>query len=102
MRSARYRGLVRGASRALDLPDEVILDLPKITVIAGIQVIVENHRGVIEYRPTCLRIRIRNGEVKVEGKSLSIGAINNTEIVIDGTIWVIAFPTTGVTAGVDS
>ncbi len=102
MRSARYRGLVRGASRALDLPDEVILDLPKITVIAGIQVIIENHRGVIEYRPTCLRVRTRNGEVKVEGKSLSIGAINSTEIIIDGTIRMITFSTTGAIAGVDN
>lgn len=92
MRSARYREMVKGASRILDLPEEVVLNLPKITVIAGIQVIIENHRGILEYKPTCLRIRVRNGEIRLEGKSLSIGHINDTEVVVDGTITSIIIP----------
>ena len=36
-------------SNYLDIPKDVILDLPKITVIGDIQLYVENHRGIIEY-----------------------------------------------------
>ncbi|MBO8126753.1 MAG: sporulation protein YqfC [Firmicutes bacterium] len=99
MRSARCRELIKGASQFLDLPEEVILALPKVTVIAGVQVIIENHRGVIQYRPSCLRIRTSAGELRLEGTNLSIASINATEIVVDGKLSAMFLPTASETEG---
>ncbi|NLY55397.1 MAG: sporulation protein YqfC [Firmicutes bacterium] len=92
MRSIHRKGLISGASKLLDLPEEVVLNLPKVTVVAGVQVIIENHLGIILYQPDCLRIRARGGELRLEGQRLSIASISATEIVVDGRVSSLAFP----------
>ncbi len=92
MRSIHRKELISGASRLLDLPEEVVLNLPKVTVVAGVQVIIENHQGIILYQPTCLRIRARGGELRLDGQRLSIASISATEIVVDGRVASLSFP----------
>ncbi|EDT8929413.1 sporulation protein YqfC [Salmonella enterica subsp. enterica serovar Mbandaka] len=49
----------------LDLPDDVVFDLPKITLIGDIQLYIENHRGIIEYTPKTRRIQLSIATPKV-------------------------------------
>jgi sporulation protein YqfC len=70
----------------LDLPRDVILDLPKISALGNSQITVENHRGIIEYRPDLMRISTSRGEIRIIGANLTIGTILRDEIVVEGRL----------------
>jgi len=73
-------------SNLLDIPKDVILDLPKITVIGDIQIYVENHRGIIEYTSELVRLSTSLGQLVINGEDLVLRNINVEEVYIDGRI----------------
>lgn len=80
------RRLRKWTATILDLPQDVALDLPRITMIGGLQLTVENHRGVLHFSPQSLRLRMDRGEVEVTGENLIIRTIGTEEVFVEGTI----------------
>jgi sporulation protein YqfC len=74
------------AAEMLDVPKDSILDLPRITLIGGLQVYVENYRGVLEFRDDLLRLQLTQGQLQVYGKELMLKTIQPTEVMIEGSI----------------
>jgi len=70
----------------LDLPKDVIFDIPRFTMIGNMQLYIENHRGVIEFSDSMLKLRLSSGYVEISGKDLVIRAILTEEVFIEGTI----------------
>lgn len=83
---SKWRRILQSLSGSLEMPREVILDVPRATVIGSMQVQVENHKGVLQFSPTCVRIRTRDGEMVVSGSRLKIGCIFRDEVVVEGRI----------------
>lgn len=83
--------LARRLADMFELPRDIVLDLPKITLIGNIQAFVENHKGIIEYVPTRVRINTTRGELMVTGERLQIGNIGRDEIVVEGRIGGVMF-----------
>ena len=73
-------------TNALELPLDLALDLPKITVIGNLKVEITNHKGIIEYKNEIIRINTNIGVLKITGESLEIKNIFVEEINIDGNI----------------
>jgi len=80
------RRLRKWTATILDLPQDVALDLPRITMIGGLQLTVENHRGVLHFSPQSLRLRMDRGEVEVTGENLIIRTIGTEEVFVEGKI----------------
>ena len=70
----------------LELPKELVMGLPRITVLGDIQMIVENHRGIVEYTTERVRIGTGIGELRVTGTGLALRTIFPEEIAVDGKI----------------
>lgn len=75
----------------LEVPGDVALDLPKITLVGNIRVFIENHRGIVEYTPEKIRIGAGNKEIGILGEQMIIRSIFPDEICIDGKIESIVF-----------
>ncbi len=73
-------------ARLLDIPNDIVFDLPKITIIGNIQLYIENHRGIIEYTPESVRLSVSFGELEISGEMLTIRNITREEIHLDGLI----------------
>lgn len=86
--AGRWRNRLAGA---LDLPRDVVVDLPKVTVIGYLQVTVENHRGIIEFTPQRVRIAAGEGAVEIHGQDLTLRCILPDEIILDGRIEAVNF-----------
>ncbi len=69
-----------------DLPHEVVMNLPKITIIGNLILEIENHRGIIEYCPEKIRVGVTGGELEVRGENLILSNILPDFINIRGTI----------------
>lgn len=84
--SATWRRFLRSLSGSLEMPGDVVLDLPRATLIGKVQIHVENHKGVLHFAPTCVRIGTRDGEMIITGRRLKIGSIYKDEVVVEGRI----------------
>lgn len=86
MRASWRQRVRKMAADMLDVPKDSILDVPRITLIGGLQLYVENYRGVMEFRDDLLRLALSQGELHVYGKSLVVKSIFPAEVVIEGNI----------------
>jgi sporulation protein YqfC len=78
-------------SESLDLPKEVVLDVPNIKAVGDSEVTIENHKGIIEYSKDILRINSSLGIIKLSGENLQIKEISQEDISITGQIYSIEF-----------
>ena len=75
----------------LDMPQDVVYDLPRLTMIGDRQQYIENHRGVVHFSTERLRLALHNGEIDVFGTELVIRQIWTEEVFIEGHIASIQF-----------
>jgi len=73
-------------SEAFDMPLDISLDLPKISLVGNREAIISNHKGIIEYSDLLIRINSRIGIIKFLGENLEIRNILTEEIMIVGEI----------------
>lgn len=73
-------------SDALELPKDIVLNLPKIIMIGNIQMNISNHKGIIEYTQETLRINSNIGVIKITGSDMKLKTILSEEIIINGDI----------------
>ncbi|MEW6276544.1 MAG: sporulation protein YqfC [Bacillota bacterium] len=83
--------LKRQMSEFLELPGEIILDLPKVVLVGGLQLIVENHRGILKFSSDAIHINISEGELIIKGKDLRLRSVLPEEIWVEGQIKSIAY-----------
>jgi sporulation protein YqfC len=70
----------------MDLPQDVMMDLPRITMIGQIHIYIENHRGLITFTDKELRLLLKQGQLQIRGKSFGIKTILPEEILLEGKI----------------
>jgi len=88
----KSKGLLTGKiTTALELPKEVVMNLPLITLIGKEDMTIENFKGVLEYSEERIRINTSIGVVRVEGKRLLLKQITSDNIGIVGNISKIEF-----------
>ena len=75
----------------LDMPKEVVLDSPKLTVIGDNQITIENYSGIMEYANESIRIKTSAKTITIIGERLEIRTITDVDILIEGIIKGIQF-----------
>jgi len=70
----------------LEIPEDIVLDLPRITMLGNRQLLVENHKGIIEYTPSLVRIKLEQGELIITGKNLMLGNLQIEQILVEGIV----------------
>lgn len=94
MRPPRQSFRQRLAS-TLEMPKDIILDLPRVIVLGDLQVTVENHRGVVRYSPEQVVVGMSKGRIQIAGDDLVIGVIHEEEITVTGLLDSITFQRLG-------
>lgn len=68
----------------LDLPRDLVLDLPKIAITGDNEIIIENHKGIIIFDDKQSKINTRVGPVTIYGENLEILFLGGTTITLRG------------------
>ena len=76
----------RKLAEFLEIPQDIVLDLPRLTLVGNIEVTLENHRGIIEYSSERLRVALPQGELVISGAELVLVSLAQEEVVIRGRI----------------
>ncbi len=87
----RKKRLQQHVANFLDIPGDLMMDLPKVVVIGDVQVFIENHRGILVYTSEQVRLNTTLGELEVTGLDLSLKNILPDEIAVEGKIKSVAF-----------
>lgn len=75
----------------LELPKEIVLNLPKFTMVGNKDIIIENYKGIIEYDVSRIRINTGIGIVRMTGEGMIIKEITSEDIMVSGEITSIEF-----------
>ncbi|WP_069998002.1 sporulation protein YqfC [Cellulosilyticum sp. I15G10I2] len=78
-------------TEALDIPKEVIIDLPVITLTGNKEINVENFNGLLEYTRQKIRLNTRSGILVIDGIELEAKNMTAERICIKGNILHITF-----------
>lgn len=78
-------------AEASELPKDVVLGLPILTMLGRTELSVENYRGILEYTDTLVRIQTKIGQIRVLGKNIQVVYYTNDEMKIHGSIDTIEY-----------
>ncbi|MGE5559640.1 MAG: sporulation protein YqfC [Chloroflexota bacterium] len=87
----RTRNLRERVAGALELPGDVALDVPRLTLIGNLQVAIDNHRGLIEYSRDRVRVGMNTGQLIVTGTDLTISFVHDEDLLVTGKLKSIEF-----------
>ena len=73
-------------SEVLDIPKEISMDYPHITVIGKNQMFVQNGKGIVSYTDTEIHIHTTAYFLKIIGTELVIRQMNGEMVEIRGNI----------------
>lgn len=78
--------LLTRASRAFDVPGDVLTGVPRVELIGTGELRMENHRGILAYGPDEIHISGGKLVVQIKGIGLELRAMTPTELLITGEI----------------
>lgn len=76
----------RMLTNTIDLPQDVMMNLPRITMIGQIHIYIENHRGLVSFSEQEVRLQLEQGQLSIMGEGLIIKTILPEEILLEGVI----------------
>jgi len=89
--SDRLADLRKKFTELLEMPKDVVLDLPRITMLGDLEVEIVNHKGILSYTPDRVVVAAVTGTVTITGCGLSIASILKEEITVVGRIRGVEF-----------
>jgi sporulation protein YqfC len=75
----------------LELPKEIVLNMPKLVMLGNGDVIIENYKGIVEYGEGVVRVNTTSGIIKLIGTDMFIKEITSENIMIYGNILSLEF-----------
>lgn len=76
----------KSISKFLEIPREVISNVPKITVTGFDEVLIENFKGILEYEDYFARISTSIGNININGFNLKLNQMTDDDILVTGRI----------------
>lgn len=88
---AGKRNLRQRVASLLELPGDVMLDEVRITLVGTMELVVENHRGLVEFEPERVVLQVPNRQLAISGDRLAIASISPDQVVIHGQILALRY-----------
>jgi len=78
-------------SDKFDIPKEIIMNLPQISLTGNRELFIDNYKSILEYSDTLMRIKAADTIIKISGKSIYIENIGTDDISLSGFFDKIEF-----------
>ena len=82
---------VEALVQALELPRDLCLGAAVVTSVGCMELTIENHRGILEYGPDCIRILSGMCRIRITGEDLVISYFGRESMKIRGRIHEIIY-----------
>lgn len=71
---------------SLQLPQDIVPGVPRVTLTGSSEAWIENYRGLLEVTDTCVRVQCRSGCIRFEGTRLAVDYYSDEDMKISGKI----------------
>ncbi len=68
------------------MPEEVVSNVPKITIIGFNEILIENYKGILEYEEIYIRVNTYIGIININGFNLNLEQMSKDDILVTGKI----------------
>lgn len=68
----------------LEMPKEIVLDVPRITVIGRNEITIENHKGILIFEKNEIKIKTSLEPLTIKGNYFEILYIATSTLIISG------------------
>lgn len=75
----------------LNLPDELVYNYAKITMIENKEILIEGSNNIVDYYDNYIKIQTKNVYIILDGRNLNINEINDNELLISGNITNVGY-----------
>ena len=82
----KWRDLPEETAERFELPPEAVAGMPRSTITGRSRVLVENHRGLLEYGEDTVEVAGGRIRVRIHGTELQLRAMDRNDLVITGRI----------------
>ncbi|MNP36815.1 YabP family protein [compost metagenome] len=80
------RKLRKWTFEKLDLPKDIVFNLPRLTLVGNKELFIENYESVIHFSSNKLILSLSEGSIEIEGSELMIRSILPQEVMIEGIV----------------
>lgn len=85
-RKSSRKNIVQQILDKANLQDECIPGNPVVELLGDSRILIENHRGIVEYTRNCIRIRVCYGTLGINGGNLKLRQMTAGRLLITGKI----------------
>lgn len=75
----------------LDLPQDLFLGLPNISLCGNAELYISNHHGLLSYEEEEVIILVKDYQIQIKGRGLHISSYTRDELTIHGYIRSLEF-----------
>lgn len=79
-------GIKEKIINALELPKDLILDIPRITIVGDRDILLENYKNILEFSCEQIRVATGLGVIRISGENMQIREITCDNIAVSGEI----------------
>ncbi len=77
--------------KSLDLPQDLFLGLPNLSLCGNRELYISNHRGILSYEQEEVIILVKEYQVQIKGRGLTISTYTKEDLTINGYIRSVEF-----------
>ncbi|MDE5830774.1 MAG: YabP/YqfC family sporulation protein, partial [Clostridia bacterium] len=82
-RSLRYMGSKLSKITAfLEMPEEIMTDKPRITILGFDELAIENYKNILEYDEIFIKVNTYIGAINISGIGLKLIQMNKDDIMV--------------------
>ncbi|OPJ63854.1 sporulation protein YqfC [Clostridium oryzae] len=75
----------------LDLPEDIVLNIPKISIVGNNEITIENHKGIVVFDENIVKINSSVGLIEISGKKFEILFLSGNTITLSGEFKAISY-----------
>lgn len=75
----------------LDIEKDIIMSIPRLSIVGNREIYIENYRHITEYTSECIAIKTSDYVLKIEGAELKLRYITKEDLKISGIFAQIIF-----------
>ncbi|MEW8956086.1 sporulation protein YqfC [Clostridium sp.] len=78
-------------AETLEIPSDVILDLPRIIITSNKEITIENHKGIIKFEDRIIKLNSKIGFIVIEGRDFEIVFMGGNTLILKGTFKSVVY-----------
>lgn len=90
-RKKAKRNVPKKIAKTLDIPEDVMLGVPRLTMMSNCELRIENYKSILEYETGKITLCTKDMLIAIGGEKLDIGIICDDEISVTGEILSMEF-----------